>query len=929
MKKLLYSAVAFATLLFAACQQESLEPVAAGDTVTYTISVPGALGTKAIGTNVDAVTELIYEVYRTEAQSADDFDATEQLLYKRKATITGGTAYLTLELVNKQNFRVLFWAQVPETGVYNTNDLKNVTIGQALTTNMESYAAFSGSDFIKAGDNLTGRIVHLQRPVAQLNIATDDESLVLGNGTGAITTTDVEINNCYVSVTGLSTSYNVAEAAAGALVESAFVYDRYDENNKPVLSESTLTVKNVDYTYVAMNYIGFAPALGTNVEVTYKIDTNVGTIDNTIGNVPVKPNYRTNIVGNLITETSDYTIILDNEWPEDGLENMEVLVEGLVKNVNGDYEVSSEKGLAYAVSHLFEEGGNFYLTEELYDMTGYAVNPPVIASGKTLNVYGETPVVTRAAASVVTIKGLDLPSLIESVAPTGSASFSNICIDSNATFVGTNNGTVVFDNCANAETDNHEELIGDNTNGETIDMASIENLDQLQAVINSGIKTIELTKPLVNPANTEFTLDLKGCIVSCIDESNASYGMITNKGTLVINGKGTLQLTAVNDRGWNAYSSVVSNTVGGHLTVNEDVIIEHLGGTSMAYGIDNLTNGKGTSAVTVVNGATVKSTYRAIRQFLNGIEATNELYINKGSKVEGANKSIWMQDPSKNANTGKLVVADGAELYGNAYLTVTEGSTSWPVNVSIASSALAEGAQVMSSNVPENYTVENVGGIWKVICYATVATADELLQALESDSSVILTEDIKIDPANMSNAYGATGINVKSGQNIDGGNKTLDIQGAGGTWDSGICARGGLIKNLTVTGSFRGIFIREGNEPIVLDNVTLKNVTYTISVDQANYQTVEAYNSKFYGWTSYAATIGSAKFENCVFGQGNGYAYCRPYAPTTFKNCEFEADYTVDPVAAVTFENCTLGGVAVTAENVATLVTGTSKVTVK
>ena len=114
MKKLLYSAVAFATLLFAACQQENLEPeTAGGNTVTYTISVPGALGTKAIGTNVNAVTELIYEVYRTEAQTEDDYDAAEQLLYKRTATITDGTAYLTLELVNKQNFRVLFWAQVP------------------------------------------------------------------------------------------------------------------------------------------------------------------------------------------------------------------------------------------------------------------------------------------------------------------------------------------------------------------------------------------------------------------------------------------------------------------------------------------------------------------------------------------------------------------------------------------------------------------------------------------------------------------------------------------------------------------------------------------------------------------------------------------------------------------------------------------------
>lgn len=37
----------------------------------------------------------------------------------------------------------------------------------------------------------------------------------------------------------------------------------------------------------------------------------------------------------------------------------------------------------------------------------------------------------------------------------------------------------------------------------------------------------------------------------------------------------------------------------------------------------------------------------------------------------------------------------------------------------------------------------------------------------------------------------------------------------------------------------------------------------------------------------------------------------------------------MDPRAAVTFENCTLGGVALTSENLATLVTDTAKATIK
>ena len=215
---------------------------------------------------------------------------------------------------------------------------------------------------------------------------------------------------------------------------------------------------------------------------------------------------------------------------------------------------------------------------------------------------------------------------------------------------------------------------------------------------------------------------------------------------------------------------------------------------------------------------------------------------------------------------------------------------------------------------------------------AVVEDADGLVEALENGKDVILTDDVKIDPAGMSNAYGTTGINVKNGQTIDGNGHTLDIKGAGGTWDSGINTTGGLIKNLTVTGSFRGIFINHNSthsEPVILENVIIDGTTYTISCDQGLKQNFEAYNSTFNGWTSYAATLGTAKFVDCSFGEGKGYSYMRPYAPPTFVGCEFEAGYTLDPRADVTFENCTLNGVALTDANIADLVTSTAKVTVK
>ena len=234
--------------------------------------------------------------------------------------------------------------------------------------------------------------------------------------------------------------------------------------------------------------------------------------------------------------------------------------------------------------------------------------------------------------------------------------------------------------------------------------------------------------------------------------------------------------------------------------------------------------------------------------------------------------------------------------------------------------------RVIAAMGAENYKATKSGDKY-IVAPPTVTnptnTADKLIENLESGNDVTLVQDVKIDPAGMSNAYGTTGINVKNGQTIDGAGYVLDIKGAGGTWDSGISTTGGVIKNITITGSFRGVFVNHNSthsEKVVLENVIIDGTTYTISCDQGLNQGLEAKNSTFKGWTSYAATLGNAKFTDCTFGEGNGYAYCRPYAPTEFVGCDFSEGFLIDPCAAVTFENCTINGQPLTAENLSTLV---------
>lgn len=381
MKKILLLASALAGLFLAAsCQQENLEPVG-GNTVTYTVQVPEAISTKAlIGEDVAAVTQLIYEVYRTEAETADDHSKAELRLYQKEATLTDGVAKVELELVNNQNFRVLFWAQVPNNGVYTTTDLKNVTLSQDLAANAENYNAFAGADYIKYGDNLAGRTITLVRPIAQLNIATTPESLVLGEGGTGQTTVAVETSE--VIVDGLSTTYNVSEAKAGA---DAVKFE-YSATDPAALTQQTLTVNGKAYQYLSMNYVGFAASAGSNVTVDYDIVTeNVGTVSNIINNVPVKANHRTNIIGNLITSMSDYTVTLDKEWATEA-EDVEIITDGLVLvHSTGVYNISNANGLAYASQNLFAKNGGTYVLTEDIDMTGASSVVTKAAEGLTYN----------------------------------------------------------------------------------------------------------------------------------------------------------------------------------------------------------------------------------------------------------------------------------------------------------------------------------------------------------------------------------------------------------------------------------------------------------------------------------------------------------------------------------------------------------------
>ena len=427
-------------------------------------------------------------------------------------------------------------------------------------------------------------------------------------------------------------------------------------------------------------------------------------------------------------------------------------------------------------------------------------------------------------------------------------------------------------------------------------------LSSLQAAIDKVVegksgrvvltKNIELTQGVNVPKGATVEIDLNGKIITGYDASDKSYGLITNCGNLTVK-NGTLTLKAEKNREWNAYSSVISNNPGGNLVV-ENVTIEHKGGTDMAYGIDNLTNGKGTSAIVTVNeGAVVKSKYRAIRQFLNGIEATNELTVNAGAVIEGRNKSIWMQDPSKNANTGKLVVNEGAQLKGDVYLYVTAGSTEWPVEVSIAESALVGESEVLTGNVPAGYIVTKENGAY-VVAEVTVANDQASLEAAikNGEETVVVA----------AGEYTFPNSSIKAGQTIiceEGavftGKSSLNINGAtvvGATFKN----EGGQAVSGTIYGNFKDCTF-EGYETLrwcyttagqttVFENCVVKTTFRGVHFDGMDGDVIFR-NCEINGFNAYSGA-GTITFEGCTFGNdASNYNGLNIYSNTNLVNCTF------------------------------------------
>jgi hypothetical protein len=208
----------------------------------------------------------------------------------------------------------------------------------------------------------------------------------------------------------------------------------------------------------------------------------------------------------------------------------------------------------------------------------------------------------------------------------------------------------------------------------------VTNAEQLKAAVEAGGNVLLMDDINVNAntaitvaADKEVVIDMNGYSINGVStEIGKNRAIFTVKGEMTFVGDGTVTYThAGENMAWNNLTAAIS-AEGGIVTLNKGIVLINYGGSDMAFGVD--VNTTGGETVLNVNGATIFSTYTAIREFNNHKTEKAIVNINSGL-VAGDSRDIWVHNPSANAVDANGIVNIDAS-YAYDYDVTVQAATS-------------------------------------------------------------------------------------------------------------------------------------------------------------------------------------------------------------------------------------------------------------
>lgn len=291
MKKINYIFAAALVVLACGCSKEQVvETVPDGQevSVSFTAELP-IVQTKAIGDGLSA-TDLSVAVYEDNAGSP----AAHITALDKSATFTALKTNVEFNLVKGKTYHFIFWAQADNAPYDFIRADKKVTVDYKGVANDENRDAFYAVKTLKVQGPAT-EPVQLKRPFAQVNFGTADFNEAVAGG--------VEVTKSAFTATDAAT---VLDLFAGEGTDAEDIV--YTEKELPV---ETLKLKDgTTYKYMAMNY--FVPTGKFDEKHVSNVKAQLISASHTVEisspSTPVQSNWRTNIVGNLLTDQVNFEV---------------------------------------------------------------------------------------------------------------------------------------------------------------------------------------------------------------------------------------------------------------------------------------------------------------------------------------------------------------------------------------------------------------------------------------------------------------------------------------------------------------------------------------------------------------------------------------------------------------------------------------------
>ena len=331
MKNLFKFLMAVAVLFTASCAKEDVSTSIAGGEVEVSFTANLAdLGTRADENTKYTLRYFVFDQEGNELTALSNAEGVEMT--------TNSSRTVNLVLIKGMKYDITFWADVNK--CYSFEEGQNGKViaidYRQVTTNAENRDAFfaAKNNFDPAQPD--GTSVTLTRPFAQLNTITNDMTAV--NNSLSLESIKVTID-----------AYSKLNLLNGEVV-----------GNPETVTLKEGAILNKETGLLSSNFF-LAPSDKYTATVALTIDNSkdVAISGTTYTYVPFKRNYKTNIIGNLLTGSTAFNVSIDANW-----------------NTAEHY-----------IYEAFQNGGEVTLTEDIV-----IAEPLVVAAGKSvvLNLNGCT-----------------------------------------------------------------------------------------------------------------------------------------------------------------------------------------------------------------------------------------------------------------------------------------------------------------------------------------------------------------------------------------------------------------------------------------------------------------------------------------------------------------------------------------------------------